>query len=415
MTATGNTFSHDYDSGVDFNANAGHNIQVVGNVFSGGSVGDEIYFGAGNYLLTISGNTISQTNGFGINIHGAYHVIAEGNTISGAGNSGIGASTGAYDLLVSHNIIIITVVNQFGISVVSNSGVHDFTFDYNLINGTLISAAGIFIGSAITNFTLSYNTVVNVNPGTPGFLLNSANSNFYVVYNTVKEVDTCNGCFIGVYTNNPHNFHVDYNHFYGSGVRGSNPWYSAVEVDGNSGSDGSISNNGVLGDIFNPISIHGSGSHIIIASNVIRSFEQDISLKASANYLIIINNIFDGNTYGPIEFSSKGNNTVVENNQGYNPIGAVANFIFKGGSGADDGNYISPIGTTSTLTASTTYTVTTSPVLIIFATTGTGVSVAVNGGAGYVVTLGESVYLNPGQTINFGAFSVAPTLQVSFS
>ena len=100
----------------------------------------------------------------------------------------------------------------------------------------------------------------------------------------------------------------------------------------------------------------------------------------------------------------------VNNNPGLNPINKITNFI-------DTTNHTIGFygGTTATVTASTDYTIVGTDV-IITSTGGTGVSITLKDGAGNTIvgsltTLAAQSIPN-GYKINFGAFSVAPTVAV---
>lgn len=155
-----------------------------------------------------------------------------------------------------------------------------------------------------------------------------------------------------------------------------------------------ISGNDIVSDVtsgpgqFVPIEFYQSGfSNLTITGN-------DLYYRAS-----ITSPVFYGGLVSGI-------NVHFSNNLNYDPIGKVANFVTS--------SSLAPWGTTSTVVASTTYTVNGVDELIT-STGGTGVSINIGcNGNNYVsasATLTNQLVWY-GCTVNFGAFSVAPTVTV---
>ena len=172
----------------------------------------------------------------------------------------------------------------------------------------------------------------------------------------------------------------------------------------------------------------------VVMGNTIKNGQaQGIRLQSVNNATIIGNTVFDDQTPktqtyaiginaiiggGTIEGNNLGGNLngavtgtaeliIIRNNNGYNPVGKITNFIMGT-------THFAPWGTSSAVGASTTYTITGVDEFIT-TTGGTGVSINIAcGGNNYVsaaTTLtNQLVWI--GCTINFGAFSVAPTVTV---
>lgn len=94
------------------------------------------------------------------------------------------------------------------------------------------------------------------------------------------------------------------------------------------------------------------------------------------------------------------------------PYGKITNFV-------GPGNAFTPWGSSATVVAATTYTVSGSAVNNFTSTGGTGVVLSIKDGQGNCLVCGAATvngaYIPDGSTINFGGFSVAPTVKIYFS
>lgn len=105
---------------------------------------------------------------------------------------------------------------------------------------------------------------------------------------------------------------------------------------------------------------------------------------------------------------------IITNVWGINPIGKITSFI--GSNGGANPNTIGGCGTGSSVVASTDYTVCETPIMFA-SSAGTGVSITVKDSGGNTIyapgaTLSVPFYVSVGEKVNFGAFSVAPTVTV---
>ena len=122
----------------------------------------------------------------------------------------------------------------------------------------------------------------------------------------------------------------------------------------------------------------------------------------------IVGDTFDGSTSTPIFLDDvAGMAVTIANCPGMNDaVGSLSTPIAPVGTG------IGLSGTSATIAASTAYRNTGTP-LFLNVTGGTGVSITIKDSKGNTVTSGLTTYTGPlpvGYTINFGAFSVAPTV-----
>lgn len=128
-----------------------------------------------------------------------------------------------------------------------------------------------------------------------------------------------------------------------------------------------------------------------------------------------LNAVFSGNTFfgasgDAILWTSRtGNKLILKDNLGYNDVkGKITNPFHTGQL------RIGAAGSAAAPTASTTYTVEGTDLMLAI-TAGTGVSITITDVLGNTVTSGLTTYtglLKIGYAINFGAFSVAPTVYV---
>lgn len=95
----------------------------------------------------------------------------------------------------------------------------------------------------------------------------------------------------------------------------------------------------------------------------------------------------------------------IRNCPGYNPVGIVANPFTTSPA------IIGILGTTTTIVASTAYKNYGTPINVIVSS-GTGVAISINGTSVAYNSSGSFYHLEPGDTINFGGFSIAPTVSV---
>lgn len=153
-------------------------------------------------------------------------------------------------------------------------------------------------------------------------------------------------------------------------------------------------------------------TNVTIIGNMVNSCANGY-YEQSGNYNLVANNYF-GPSLGTKVSATYGNYTRFFNNMGFNPIGRATNFVFAGGTAAGDGTFIGPRGTSTTLVASTTYTIISVQTTIIFRVIGS-TSLTIDGGTAFTPSIGDAFTLLPGETINFGAFGGSPpTIQVDF-
>lgn len=415
-------------------SNVGHDFTFSDNTMIGstGATGNFVYVGSGDYNVNIDGNHGSQATGDGIETHG-YQIDISNNVLSSTGAPAIDI-IGGYDVNIQRNIIsqvssaaslrleggayqvsiqsnIFAQISKEAIYIASPS--HDFSISDNMINGTGGTRNGIYIDAGVRSFTIQRNRISSINTNWSSIDLNGDNSNFQITGNFIREVGTPN--FDALYASTPSNYTITGNEFIGLGILGKNQWESAIVVTGNSGS-GLISNNYFLGDMQSGIYLETGAHNVSVNYNVFQTMSTGVTLSGTPIYNAITHNQFL-DVINPISIGSrdKDNHTLIMFNVGYNPIGKITSFLFTGGtSQPEDGNWISPFGTSSSLSPSTTYTITTAPCRITFQTTGRGVTVSIDRGTGFSPTIGESFLLYPGETISFGGYSNAPVLQVNF-
>jgi hypothetical protein len=408
----------------------GYNEQILNNrVVDSGANGIQVNPGSDDL---IQGNIVNEAPQVGISLAGytgegpLAHTNCIGNIISniggGAKDWGVGIAIGdngiATQIVVSNNQV--TNATQ-GIESVGDGGNNtDIQISDNIVNST--TQYGIF-GASTNTLSVEGNIVSDYSEYGMRFL--TPETNVKVTDNSIHANITRGYGAIQVtvpYTLIQGNYVNDMIDVYGSGdsVIGNTVIASTsigINLDegcthcsaiGNTVSDttyGGITRAATDGMIANNQITANLGSAIIFFG----------SPPNYADYSEVVGNNVIGNRLNYWQnLGAAGNHTRIINNLGFNPIGRVANFVFSGGSGSEDGNFISPLGTMSTLTASTTYTVTTSPCTITFLTVGS-TSISIDGGSSFTPPTGGSYTLQPGETINFGAFSSSPpTIQVSF-
>jgi hypothetical protein len=134
----------------------------------------------------------------------------------------------------------------------------------------------------------------------------------------------------------------------------------------------------------------------------------DLESLASTNITITDNQFITGSSQIKFGVAPTGQ-TIIRNNAGYNPVGQITNFITS--------STIAPWGTSSTVSASTDYTVKGVDTFLT-STGGTAISITVKDSSGNTVTglsglaTVTAQYLPIGYRINFGAFSGAPNVTV---
>lgn len=160
--------------------------------------------------------------------------------------------------------------------------------------------------------------------------------------------------------------------------------------------------------------IRWGGTNTVISGNKVTGFSTCIGPEGTPVSGNVVNNVLSKSECAT-SIQIADNSTIVAENIGFNPIGDIADFLYVGGSGAGDGNFISPIGTTFNLVASTTYTITTTPCTIIILKKGSGSTISIDGQPAFANANGLAFYLPPGHTIDFGPFITAPLIEVIFS
>lgn len=141
------------------------------------------------------------------------------------------------------------------------------------------------------------------------------------------------------------------------------------------------------------------------------AFQDGIQFNGASNHIVITNNELSSIPFAGqvIQVVNSATDVIVQNNIGYNPVNKVTQFVGTG--------TFSPWGSTATVAASTDYVISGPPIMVT-STGGTGVSITIKDGAGNAVTGLSALatvtgqYIPSGYKINFGAFSVAPTVTV---
>lgn len=414
----------------------GNNEQILSNwVVNNNANGIEINPGSNSL---VQGNVVNGASDVGISLSGESgiapltHTTCIGNIVEsinlgvtpfgGPGGFGAGILIGdngvASQIIVSENQVYYAT---YGIATIGNGGNNvDVQIADNIVNSTTqygiygastntlsvegnivsdYSGYGMRFNAPMTNLKVSDNIVhANVTAGygaiqvTVPYALIQGNyvNDMIDVYGAGDSVignTVIASAAIGV------NLDVGCTHCSAIGNTVSDTTYGAITL---AATDGTIANNQIHNNLGSAIIFFGSSPNY-------------------ADYAEVMgNNVIGNGLHYWQNLGAAGNHTLIVNNLGFNPIGRVSNFVLSGGSGSEDGNFISPLGTKSTLVASTTYTVTTAPATIIILTVGSA-SISINGGSSFTPTIGEMFYLNPSDTINFGAFSSSPpTIQVSF-
>jgi parallel beta-helix repeat protein len=274
----------------------------------------------------------------------------------------------------------------------------------NIVSGNNVyNVTGHFSGAQSgIYFLYSQNNIVDSNfvHGNAGWGIGVENSNNTMLRENVAYFNLKDGLRIidSTAATTYQDFIVTNSHFFDNGVNGQ----------GNAGIFLSTSTNMVL-------------KNIIIANNM---FYDDLGTTRQANAFrfgydgTIQNVVIIGNNVvrSPGMFQTGGAGTLanvqVAENQGYNPFGKTGNFVF--------GARIAPWGSGSTVVANTDYRIDGSNGIYITSSAGTGVSITIRDAATNTLyapgaTLTVPFFVPYNDIVNFGGFSVAPTVSVWFS
>lgn len=142
-----------------------------------------------------------------------------------------------------------------------------------------------------------------------------------------------------------------------------------------------------------------------------KSQQYGILLVSGDSFISAIGNDLGGNLVGGFIDQGSSTNILVGSNAGYNSVGKVTNFVVPG-------LRFSPWGSASVVVASTTYTVTGVNIFNFTSSGGTGISILIQDVGGNTLVSNAATITNVrlivGDTISFGAFSVAPTVKAYF-
>jgi len=444
----------------------GGNSMTVSNLYVHDCKTDGIWVGYSSYD-TIESNLVVNSNSNGITLNSAKYGRIFDNTVNGSSDIGIdvsGGSTGfSQDNIVRGNQVLNGNLDVspfpgansgWGIAVGDTGYANESIISQNIVDGAkygLVSVPGNH-----TDYAVSFldNTVDNseslaIAENTSGLVLTG---NQFVTYN--HGLDIRGSVYNVTITDN------EFSGIPGAGAidilfYGPNRWITiaantfvddstelAIDLvssqhftidnnlfnDATSGSGAAIKleNSDQYGEVigndfyqqYNAIYFNTVTGNITVANNTFDQVSYAIYGYAPSDYLTVIGNVYTKARGGNLVYNTHylGNHTRIMDNEGYNPIGPVTNFLLTGGTTQPgDGDWLSPFGTSSLLAAATTYTVTIAPCRITFQKTGSNVSVSIDGGTGFSPTVGESFLLYPSETVNFGNFSTAPTLEVNFT
>lgn len=191
----------------------------------------------------------------------------------------------------------------------------------------------------------------------------------------------------------------------------------AIKV-GSSGSGGLIDgnyffDNGPTGGYQVRITKQIGSGRWLVNSNVFKDSRTVVLNHIQTSDSGVVNAVIAGNTFTGstsaavrVKFNNAGEAVFIYNNHGMNPVGLLATPINT------TNNSIGLIGATSTPVLSTDYTIREVDQYLV-STGGTGVSITIKDPAGNTVESGLATYakiIPAGFKINFGAFSVAPTV-----
>lgn len=411
--------------------------QYSGSAGSVAGVEFECYGGGPSSNILVSSNLITGT-GSGIKLNGQYGGVDCADDVTIVGNHIVGNTLGNS---ISH-FDGISVLSGSGIAITSNTVTNatnngiaiqrtggEITIDSNNVLSPYQNGISL---TATNNTRINDNSIVLIPSSTSYGIYLSSDKETQVNSNTIRYGATA------LYATGSTDLVADNNYFSQQfkqvRITGSNTF----ALDGNQLQAGSIGANG------QGITVESSSKNGVISNNLINGQSKSMTYAcirlttAIYNVTVTGNNLNNcanavredssGSDYNLIAYnyiapsvtvttsiSYIGNHTRIIDNFRYNPIGKITNFVFSGGTGSGDGNYLSPIGTSSTLIASTTYTITTAPCKVLILVVGSA-SISIDGGAAFTPTVGDMFELYPGETINFGAFaSRPPTIQVTFS
>lgn len=418
------------------------NVTVTNNIAIGCVYGLAVEnLGAGPVRGLHSSNNQWLNNNYGIVIYPANGGVESADDFSSVGDvitsalyNGIWVQSGKGISIVGDSI---STVGSHGIYIAS--GVISTQIESNLINSTYL--AGIYLATSAADVLINGNTFMN-NGGTAS-------------YGAISSQTTVNNVTV---TNNMIRYPQLTGSPYGISLSGTNLVVDSNTIRMQTPGDGiflsgtttgfSVSNNKIYGkagtgNTVGVLAGYGTLSYGQIHNNLIVSCYRGIFLHANVYNTTVMGNTMTGCSFGIVEDTSSdsniiawnvitgpsaanritvvGNRTVTENNAIYNPIRKVTNFLLTGGTGAGDGNWLSPSGTSSTLTASTTYYCSRAACTVIIIAVGSA-SISINGGTSFTPPVGGSYTLQPnrgtalGDSINFGAFGGSPpTIQVNFA
>jgi hypothetical protein len=391
------------------------NVSVTGNtcwVGTGHGIGLEQPSGEGTNLhVTITGNTIISTHGDGIDVYASVSGIESADYITITGDTiDLPSSSSAGIPIDVHSGAFIDIVGNLlnggldGLVIRGDSTTHDISIKDNTVRDPYYQ--GIVLLSGTGRMSVVGNSLYSVGSGS--YAIYTYVTGTLIEGNQIGIVDSSNGIRARGNGGNANDVSIIGNHITGRISTSGN----AIDIYG--GSRGLIEDNYINGTV-NGIVLERGVYRFTVMGNFLSNLGSGIYgiYEKSGDYNYITNNYFTGTIGSKVVV--KGNHTLVTGNIGYNPIGKVTSFIYAGGTAAGDGTYISPQGTSSTVVASTTYTMTTAPCLIVITAVGTAETISIEGGAPFTAAVGQTFYLTPGETINFGAFTGNPTEQVIFS
>lgn len=309
--------------------------------------------------ITIANNIMAGTGaGSGIGVIPGNFTTITGNTISsfltGVALTGSGVKPARF---ITVNANVISNNANEGIKLQGASGTIDsFTMTGNTLRdngGSLTDQAQIFSTTIIRDEVISSNIIVDTRSG--------ASRNKYGIYLSGTNETVVNG--------------------------------NVIDQGQDSG-----------------IFFAGVSFFITVEGNTIENYANGIKLATPTTlgqYLILGNLVQNDTT--PISISTGYTSPVwIQNNIPYNPVGKITNFVVS--------STFAPWGASSTVVASTDYTIN-GVAMYLTSSAGTGVSITIKDGAGNTIyapgaTLSVPFFIPLGDKVNFGAFSVAPTVTV---
>jgi len=389
-------------------------------------------------------NFVLNCNANGIILYGGQSIVARGNQINGASDvgldvSGISSSSPITDVVCEQNIVVNVNLGTSPWSLNTGLGIDVGDNGYvvrAIIKGNIVdtcSGWGLQSGPSGTNNDITFEG--NQVYGCAGGVYANSTNGLKVVWNTVDTTtnNTNNeGCGIFIYTGVPD-----------ANIKGNtinNPGYTPILIQsagcyvlGNTiifgagagteiyacqlnGTNCNFSNNtidasGAAGGLAGCWGIAVGADNAVIMGNSL------IGNASNANWFPVVtynkNGVYIGNS--AVNFSAGGGfldygiGNLIFGNSGWNPWGLISNpFNNTNDTAGTNGGSASP-------NASTDY-VAQGPNLVINSTGGTGVSITIKDNKGNAVLSGLSSLAGQripyGWKINFGAFSVAPTVSV---